>query len=72
MKSKEPSLEQPWYRELNRYHIWIFIVAALGWLFDTMDQRIFVLGKQRAIADLLPATAGQDEVNYWGGVATAI
>ncbi|MFM2094218.1 MAG: hypothetical protein RIS70_1342, partial [Planctomycetota bacterium] len=28
---------RPWYRELNRYHWFVFIVAALGWLFDTMD-----------------------------------
>ena len=33
----------PWYRELTRYHWFVLVVAALGWLFDTMDQQLFNL-----------------------------
>ncbi len=38
---------RPWYRELNRYHWFVFVVASLGWLFDTMDQQLFNLGASR-------------------------
>src|SRR5262245_37698651 len=43
----------PWYRELNSYHWFVLIVAALGWLFDCMDQRIFIVTRQRAVTELL-------------------
>ena len=36
-----PRSKGPWWREMNRYHWFVFIVAALGWLFDTMDQQLF-------------------------------
>ena len=38
---------------LNRYHWFVFTVAALGWLADCMDQQLFVLLRQRAAASLL-------------------
>ena len=47
--------EVTWYKELTGYHWWVLIVASLGWLFDTMDQRIFVLDRQTAMEALLPA-----------------
>ncbi len=43
----------PWYRELNRYHWFVFVVAALGWLFDTMDQQLFTLARPLAMNDLI-------------------
>jgi MFS family permease len=64
--------QPPWYRELNRYHIWVFVVASLGWLFDTMDQRLFTLSRERALQDLLGAAATPGDVKFYGGVATAI
>lgn len=59
----------PWYRELTRYHWFVFIVAALGWLFDTMDQQLFNLARVPAMKELLES--GQDPALY-GGYATAI
>jgi hypothetical protein len=32
---------------------WVLVVAGLGWLFDVMDQRIFVLSRSAALAGLL-------------------
>ena len=32
---------RPWHKDLNRYQWFVLIVAALGWLFDTMDQQLF-------------------------------
>lgn len=45
----------PWYKSLNRYHWFVFAVAALGWLFDTMDQQLFTLARPLAMADVVPA-----------------
>lgn len=44
---------RPWWRELTRYHWFVFVVAALGWLFDTMDQQLFTLARTPAITDVL-------------------
>ena len=43
----------PWYKLLTRYHWFVFVVAALGWLFDTMDQQLFTLGRPLAMVDLI-------------------
>ncbi len=62
----------PWYRGMTGYHWWVLIVASLGWLFDTMDQRIFVLARGPALEELLPAGTSASEVTWYGGVATAV
>jgi len=70
------------------YHWIVFILASLGWTFDCMDQRIFALAREPAMAELLPKeiapngeTAdeqkGRQEIRYalvrsWGGWATGI
>ena len=48
----------PWYRGLSGYQWFVFVVAALGWLFDTMDQQLFNLARIAAVRDLLRVTAG--------------
>jgi len=48
----------PWYKLLTRYHWFVFIVAALGWLFDTMDQQLFNLARRPSMLELLPKTPG--------------
>ncbi|HKI32960.1 MAG TPA: MFS transporter [Gemmataceae bacterium] len=61
-----------WYKELNRYHWFVFIVAALGWLFDTMDQQLFNLARAPAIRDLLEAFPTAGSAKLWGGLSTMI
>src|SRR5579871_5127261 len=75
--SAEPDASgQPWYKELNSYHWFVFVVAALGWLFDTMDQQLFNLARVPAMKALLtdssltPPSAA--DVAKYGGYATAI
>ncbi len=63
------SASGPWWRELNRYHWFVLIVAALGWLFDTMDQQLFNLARVPAMRELLEP--GQD-VALYSGYSTAI
>ncbi len=50
----------PWYRAMNRYHWFVLAVAAMGWLFDTMDQQLFVLARPAAMEDLLPIPSNAD------------
>ena len=62
----------PWYRELTRYHWFVLIVAALGWLFDTMDQQLFNLARAPAMTELLAPVAGRwrrrpQDVGEYGG-----
>jgi MFS family permease len=61
----------PWWRELNRGHWFVLVVAALGWLFDTMDQQIFVLVKGPAMQSLLADPSEGRDV-YYAGVAVMI
>src|SRR5258708_8032368 len=51
-------LTGPWYRDLTRYHWFVFTVASLGWLFDTMCQQLFNVARPPAIAELLTAQYG--------------
>jgi MFS family permease len=65
-------LAQPWYRDLTRYHWFVFVVAALGWLFDTMDQQLFVVARNQAVSDLLGVAPEAPIVKEWGPYTTAI
>jgi MFS family permease len=62
----------PWYAGLTRYHWFVLIVCSLGWLFDTMDQQLFLLGRTPALTALLPEGTGPAEISRYGGYATTI
>lgn len=59
----------PWYKHLTPYHWFVFLVASLAWLFDCLDQQLFLLARNSAMKALLPA--GMDPIKY-GGYATSI
>jgi MFS family permease len=65
-----------WWRELNRYHWFVLIVAALGWLFDTMDQQLFNIARRPAMRKLLEPAPGVEpdpnQVSGYSDYATAI
>ena len=62
----------PWYRELNRTHWLVLVVASLGWLFDTMDQQLFNLARRPAISELLGPGASPAAIAEYSGYATTI
>ena len=65
----------PWYAEMNRYHWFVLIVAALGWLFDCLDQQLFNLARKPAMESLLAnagAAADPKAVDFYGGLSTCI
>src|SRR5213075_1165052 len=67
-----PAGDVPWWRLLNRYHWFVFVVSALGWLFDCLDQQIFNLSRNPAMLDLLHAHPGDPAVKTAGGTVTSI
>lgn len=66
----------PWYRGLTNYQWFVFVVATLGWLFDTMDQQLFNLARISAVRTLLGVTPGDPAraglVNEVAGYATTV
>lgn len=65
----------PWYQELTRYHWFVLFVAALGWMFDCLDQNLFTLARPDAMADLLSNYKGDEldqQVKFWSGAVTSI
>ncbi len=63
---------RPWWEELTAYHWLVVIIASCGWLFDCMDQRIFILSREPALREVLGAGATDAAVKSWGGWATAV
>ncbi|MBK7999567.1 MAG: MFS transporter [Verrucomicrobia bacterium] len=59
----------PWWRDLTPYHWFVFMMASLAWMFDCLDQQLFILARSAAMKTLLPP--GWDP-NEYGGYATAI
>lgn len=55
MLDNDTSRKQRWYQGLDRYCWVVLIVAALGWLFDTMDQNLYNLVRAPSLNDLLRA-----------------
>jgi MFS family permease len=71
-RNAAPAAAGPWYRELNRSHWFVLVVASLGWLFDTMDQQLFNLARRPAIAELLGPGASPSAIAEYSGYATMI
>ncbi|MEZ6046100.1 MAG: MFS transporter [Planctomycetaceae bacterium] len=76
MQSTHKNMHLHWYRELNSYQWFVLVVAALGWLFDTMDQQLFNLSRLPAMQELLTPSNGilppKGVLDRYGGIATAI
>ena len=67
--------QPPWWRLLSRYHWFVLIVAALGWLFDCLDQQLFTLARVPAMTELLTVGGvlpSKADVARYGGFATSI
>lgn len=69
MTQSAPSVRGPWWRSLTSYHWFVFAMSSLAWLFDCLDQQLFILARANAMKALLPP--GLD-ANMYGGYATAI
>ena len=61
----------PWWRSLNSYHWFVLMMAALGWLFDCLDQQLFNAARVPAMRVLL-GTGDMRQIAEYGGYATSI
>jgi MFS family permease len=52
------------------YHWLVVIIASLGWLFDCMDQRLFILARTPAMRELMPAGTSAADITTFGTYAT--
>src|SRR3954466_10383592 len=72
----DPNDRRPWYQLLNRYHWFVLVVAALGWLFDCLDQQLFILARPQAMADLLKHITDPVAFKFWtstfGDISTSV
>ena len=59
----------PWWKDLTPYHWFVFLIASLAWMFDCLDQQLFLLARNSAMKALLPPD--MDPIKY-GGYATSI
>ena len=66
-----PSVSGPWWRELNGYHWFVFLLAAFGWMFDCFDQQIFTMSRSITMRDLMPQAEPLAQLRY-GNWATSI
>lgn len=53
MSDAQPKAPLSWYQGLTRYHWWVLAIAVFAWMFDCMDQRLFVLSRSPAVKQLL-------------------
>lgn len=71
-----PARAGAWWRELTGYQWFVFIVASLGWLFDTMDQQLFNLARVSAVRSLLHIAPGDvtqtGVIDKYAGYTTSI
>lgn len=73
-----PESQGVWWKQLTRYHWFVLAVAALGWLFDCLDQQLFILARPAAMAELIPEKEGatkketEDSRKLSGDISTSI
>jgi MFS family permease len=60
-----------WWREMTRYHWFVFLVASTAWLFDCLDQRLFSLARIPALASLMHSGPTDPHVQAFGKQVTA-
>ncbi len=63
---------RPWWTQLTTYHWFVFAMASLAWLFDCLDQQLFILARQNAITDLMPKDNDPTKIKEYGAYATSI
>ncbi len=63
--------QKPSLRDLNSYQWFVFAMASMAWLFDCLDQQLFILARNDALKSLIPG-ADPSTIKLYGGYATTI
>jgi MFS family permease len=61
----------PWWKHLTSYHWFVFAMASMSWVFDCLDQQLFILARNNALSSLLNDEQKKDLFQY-GDYATMI
>ena len=61
-----------WWHGLTGYHWFVFSMASLAWLFDCLDQQIFLIARNDALSNLLPKETTPEVIKEYGFTATSI
>lgn len=75
MQPSEETTSKRWYEGITGYHWLVLFVASCGWLFDTMDQWLYVFSRQPALRELLARQGIEPtdaNVGYYSGIVQAI
>src|SRR5947209_1311552 len=72
--AKPPTTSAGWasLRELTAAHWFVFVVCCLAWDLDCMDQQLFVLARDPAVADLMHLSGKDPHVTAMGAYATTV
>ena len=68
----EQATKWKWWQGLTGYHWFVFAMASLAWLFDCLDQQIFILVRKDALKYLLPPGMDGSQIGVYSGYATSI
>jgi hypothetical protein len=66
------SANEPWYKGLTSYHWFVFAMASMAWVFDCLDQQVFILARQDALKALLPKTTETSIVTQYAAYSTSV
>ncbi|MEQ1826680.1 MAG: MFS transporter [Pirellula sp.] len=61
-----------WWQGLTSYHWFVFAMASMAWLFDCLDQQVFILSRGEALKALLPKGTDGPVITQYAGYATSI
>lgn len=61
----------PWWKDLTSYHWFVFIMASAAWVFDCLDQQLFILARTDALKALMPGV-DQKLILSYGDYSTMI
>jgi hypothetical protein len=60
-----------WYEGVTRYQWLVLAIASAGWVFDVFEGQIFVASMNKAMGELLGATATEGVRRYYSNIAFA-
>lgn len=70
MSQSSPSVvdsSAPWWKHMTGHHWFVFTMASAAWLFDCLDQQLFLVARPAAMTSLLKE--GMDP-KFYGGLST--
>ncbi|NUM56546.1 MAG: MFS transporter [Candidatus Hydrogenedentes bacterium] len=64
--------KKKWTDGLTGYHWLVLVVVSLGWMFDTMDQWLYVAARQPALKDLVGPEGTPEQLKTLGGIVNGV